>query len=208
MDPTYNDVYLTTSGMHKMSMDKRNVGIDNGHGDKETYPYYGKRQTLQCRASKFNVNVLHREIDNRVKVESFQNITINRAAARMKKSIEMIETGRMRDLQLYLQNEGTIEMMAQYRVAGSVEAFIDSQRPLLEKSLDAARIVSLHKASLLDLAEGKMVSNMQGSSTEIHDGDENGMLTKIHDNAQGSWDRIDNYNRSTAPSLAPNTTGA
>ena len=43
---------LNTSGINKLSLDKTIVGIDDGNGGKEIYPYSDKRQILQVRTSK------------------------------------------------------------------------------------------------------------------------------------------------------------
>ena len=70
VDPIEGTQFKTT-GKDKMSFDKTLVGIKDGNGDKETYPYFDMRQILQCRASKHNLKILHRELDDRSKIESF-----------------------------------------------------------------------------------------------------------------------------------------
>ena len=106
-----------------------------------------------------------------------------------------MEDGKGRNQEAYLDNEGTQQMIVEYKAPGSMEEFRKFKMPALELTLDAARVVAMHKAQTLGHNPSVMVSNRQGSKTVVHDGDENGKVTQKGDNALASWDRLDFRNR-------------
>ena len=173
IDPKFKTP-IKTCGEDKLSFDKTVVDKPTTDSGKATPPYSDPQQVLECRSSQFNVPGLHQEQKDRVRIASFEQQAKYGAWRRTKRSIKALKDGKGRNVQSYLANEGTMQMMEEYKAGGSMEKFKESKMRKLALSLDAARVVSMHKAHTLGHNPGVMVGNRLGSETVVHDGDENG----------------------------------
>ena len=186
---------MTTSGKDKLSFDRTMGNIGTTDGGEATHPHYDPKQVLVCVSSQLNVPGLHMEVDDAAQIRSFNAKTLTAAKARMAKSIQAIKDRRGRNLPAYLENKETQEILKEHEAAGSMEEFHKRRAPEIEKTLDVAKVVSMHKAHTLGHNPGVMVSNRQGSTTVVHDGDHEGKVTQKRDKHLASFDRINCLNR-------------